>query len=273
MFGRTVLFFLYRESALSSMSILPSLVYFVCATPRSGSTLLCKSLAATGVAGKPEEYFERLRHAGLPREPREYFNGVDPEVLDLLPETRTGDPAETDLDRELPRYLEEGTTPNGVFGSKLMWSYFDDLLARLGTTPDGAALEALEARFGSRPRWVHVTRRDKVAQAVSLWKAVQTRAWNHTEEDCAEPTYDDRGIDYLRAQVSAHDDAWADWFAAKGIVPLHVEYETFVDSHQATVRRVLDHLGLSAEHIPDPPLSRQGDDRSARWVARFKEAA
>jgi trehalose 2-sulfotransferase len=254
------------------MTHFPRLVYFVCATPRSGSTLLCKSLAATGVAGKPEEYFERLRHSGLPREPREYFNGVEPEVVGLLPGTRRGDPAATALDRELPRYLAEGTTPNGVFGSKLMWGYFDDLLARLGTTPDGDALARLTERFGAA-RWIHVTRRDKVAQAVSLWRAVQTRAWSAAESACADPVYDDRGIDYLRAQVSAHDDAWRAWFGANGIEPLHVEYETFIDAHEATVRRVLDHLGVSAERIPDPPLARQGDERSARWVARFKEVA
>ena len=63
--------------------------YFVCATPRSGSTLLCKSLAETGVAGRPEEYFERLRHSGLPREPREYFEGIrDPSFLARLPTSR-----------------------------------------------------------------------------------------------------------------------------------------------------------------------------------------
>ncbi len=255
------------------MSSWPRLVYFVCATPRSGSTLLCESLAATGVAGKPEEYFERLRHSGLPREPREYFDGgVDPAMLDLLPETRTGDPAETDLERELPRYLEEGTTPNGVFGSKLMWNYFDDLLARLSSAPEAGGLDALTQRFGPS-RFVHVTRRDKVAQAVSLWRAVQTRAWNAAAEDCAHPVFDHRGIEYLCAQVAAHDDAWTRWFAANGVEPLCVEYETFIAAHEETVRRVLDHLGVSADHLPDPPLERQGDDRSARWVARFKEAA
>jgi LPS sulfotransferase NodH len=255
------------------MPVVPRLSYFVCATPRSGSSLLCTSLAATGVAGKPEEYFERLRHSGLPREPREYFDGdVDPGVLELLPETRMGDPAEAELDRELPRYLEEGTTPNGVFGSKLMWSYFGDLLARLGTTPEGRALEVLAERFGSL-RFVHVTRRDKVEQAVSLWRAVQTRAWRASDGERAQPVYDARGIAYLRDQVGAHDEAWRRWFAANGIQPLHVDYETFVSSYVDTVRRVLNHLGVPANHVPDPPLSRQGDDRSARWVARFKEAA
>jgi trehalose 2-sulfotransferase len=254
------------------MTLSPRLAYFVCATPRSGSSLLCTSLAGTGVAGKPEEYFERLRHSGLPREPREYFDGVEPDVLALLPQTRTGDPADGDLARELPRYVAEGTTPNGVFGSKLMWGYFGDVLARLDATPENGALEALTKRFGP-PRFVHVTRRDKVAQAVSLWKAVQTRAWRASASGCAEPVYHARGIEYLLAQVAAQDDAWRAWFAAHGITPLHVEYETFISAYEETVRRVLDHLGVSAEHIPDPPLSRQSDDRSARWVARFKEAA
>src|SRR4051812_2522444 len=179
MFGGTVTVYSDRESVLSVMTLCPSLVYFVCATPRSGSTLLCKSLAATGVAGRPEEYFERLRHSGLPREPREYFDAdADPDVLALLPPTRSGDPSRAELPAELPRYLREGTTPNGVFGAKMMWGYLDDLLGRLGTTsaaPDAPA--ALEGILGPL-RYVHVTRRDKVAQAVSLWRAVQTRAWS-----------------------------------------------------------------------------------------------
>ena len=246
--------------------------YFVCATPRSGSTLLCKSLASTGVAGKPEEYFERLRHSGLPREPREYFDEpADPAVLDLLPPTRTGDPAAADLERELPRYLAEGTTPNGVFGSKLMWGYFGDLLARLGTTPDGPALAVIAETFGP-VRWIHVTRGDKVAQAVSLWRALQTRAWNAADDPGeVHPVYDARGIAHLRDQLLAHDAAWRDWFAAQGIEPHVVEYETFAREHTATLRGVLAHLGLEVDHIPEPPMRRQGDERSDRWVARFNE--
>jgi hypothetical protein len=55
--------------------------------------------------------------------------------------------------------------------------------------------------------------------------------------------------------------------------PLRIGCETFVSSYAPTVRPEPDHPGLSADHIPDLPLSSQGDHRSARWVARFKEAA
>ena len=253
------------------MTPAPDRSYFICATPRSGSTVLCRSLTATGVAGRPEEYFERLRHSGLPREPREYFEGTaDPGVLDLLPPTRRGDPAASELDRALPGYLARGTTPNGVFGAKLMWAYFGDLLARLDTTPDGAAVEALEARFG-RLSWIHVTRCDKVAQAVSLWRAVQTRAWSADDPPEGEPVYDARGIGHLHDRLIEQDAAWRDWFAEKALRPLVVEYERFAEDHTATLRGVLAHLGLEVERIPDPPMDRQGDARSDRWVARFNE--
>ena len=72
----------------------PRSSYLVCATPRSGSTLLCEALINTGLAGHPQEYFEALRHSGLPTRPREYFTGLDnAEILDLLGEYSTLDRA------------------------------------------------------------------------------------------------------------------------------------------------------------------------------------
>ena len=141
----------------------------VCATPRSGSTLLCALLDGTGVAGRPQEFFERLAHSGLPRQPREYFERVeDPKLLELLAPT---DPGTPDPGDPIPQALAEGTTDNGVFAAKLMWTHLLDLAERLGRPADAALLR----EHFPDPRYVHVTRRDKIAQAVSLWRAVQTR--------------------------------------------------------------------------------------------------
>src|SRR5688572_2189063 len=60
----------------SGVDVSPERSYLVCATPRSGSTLLCHLLDQTGVAGRPEEYFEALRHYGVLRKPHEYFDAV-----------------------------------------------------------------------------------------------------------------------------------------------------------------------------------------------------
>lgn len=216
--------------------------YVVCATPRSGSTLLCALLAGSGVAGRPEEYFEFLWRSGAPRQPREYFAGVDdavpPALLDLLAPT---EPGEADRGDPFPSALERGTTENGVFGAKLMWTHLLDLADRLERPADPALL----AERLPEPRYVHVTRADKVAQAVSLWRAVQTLAW--------------------RA-----DDAWRAWFAANRIEPLTIAYEALADDARAVTASVLEHVGAGPAEIPEPPLRRQGDDRSARWVERFR---
>jgi len=39
--------------------VTPHTSYLICATPRSGSFLLCETLKDTGLAGNPEEYFWR----------------------------------------------------------------------------------------------------------------------------------------------------------------------------------------------------------------------
>ena len=50
--------------------------YLVCATQRSGSTLLCELLKGTCVAGRLEEFFEAVRHTGLPPHPGDYLVGL-----------------------------------------------------------------------------------------------------------------------------------------------------------------------------------------------------
>jgi LPS sulfotransferase NodH len=116
-----------------------------------------------------------------------------------------------------------------------------------------------------------VRRADKVGQAVSLWRAVQTRAWS-SQDDPGErtPVYDHRGIAHLLARLEAHDAAWITWFGANDLAPLTVTYERFDAAYDATMHQVLDHLGLAADTIPPPPIQRQADERSARWAARFR---
>ena len=72
----------------------PRRAYWICFTPRTGSALICQLLRATGVAGRPEEYFWR----------------------DNEPLYRTQWHV-TSYSDYLERALEEGTTPNGIFGA------------------------------------------------------------------------------------------------------------------------------------------------------------
>jgi LPS sulfotransferase NodH len=265
--------------------------YLVCATPRSGSTLLCHLLDRTGIAGHPEEYFEALRHSGIPRRPHEYFdpsrhaNIIERLAFREMPESEDRSPhplwtPET-YDRYLTWALTQGTTPNGVFGAKLMWGYLGDFAALVRGIDGFAGLPLPQLLASAFPdlRYVQVTRRDKVRQAVSLWKAVQTQAWrrDHDAPDAppaAEPVFSFRAINYLVRLLTAHDASWDAYFLGLGSEPVKVFYEELAEAPDTVVRRVLEALDIPAPddlQLGPPQLSVQADTRSEEWVRRFNE--
>lgn len=259
--------------------------YLVCATQRSGSTMLCELLRATAVAGVPDEYFERLRATGLPRQPRQYFDDPSTEAIAArLPPPVPGRPEVPGEFEAWFRYvLQRATTPNGVFGAKMMWNYFEDFRERMAELPDLSGLtfnEQLTAVF-PRLKIIFIRRRDKVAQAVSLWRAIQTQQWRTESESdsaadisgtTADIAYDYEAIEFLRNELHHWDDRWEDWFHATGREPIRVFYDEFTVSRAATIGRVLDVLGVDP---PEPegkkPIQRQADELSRDWVARFRE--
>jgi trehalose 2-sulfotransferase len=258
--------------------------YLVCATPRSGSTLLCRTLDQTGVAGHPEEYFEALRHSGLPRRPHEYFDPArHANIIERLAFREMPDRAPTPsplwhpdtYDRYVAWALQTGTTPNGVFGAKLMWGYLGDF-AQLLRGIDGLAalpIPELLARVFPGLRYVQITRNDKVRQAVSLWKAVQTQAWSResgqTATSAGEPVFSFRAINYLVRLLTAHDASWDAYFLGLGAEPLKITYEELAHSTSTVVDRVLEYLGIRAAESPPavaPRLAVQADGLSEQWV-------
>jgi trehalose 2-sulfotransferase len=267
----------------------PTLSYLVCATPRSGSTLLCDLLDQTGIAGHPEEYFEALRHSGLPRRPHEYF---DPErhanIVERLAFREMPDGAATPSDLWRPetygRYLawaiDAGTTSNGVFGAKLMWGYLGDFATLLRGIDSMAGLPVpdLLGRAFPNLHYVRITREDKVRQAVSLWRAVQTQAWQRERggggAQAREPVFSFRAINYLVRQLTAHDASWDAYFLGLGHEPLKLTYEELAEAHEPVIRRVLEHLGLPAPAelgFDRPRLTIQADQLSESWVALVHE--
>jgi trehalose 2-sulfotransferase len=257
--------------------------YLVCATQRSGSTLLCEFLRATDVAGVPDEYFERLRGTGMPRQPRQYFE--DPAVADIaarLAPTAPGRPEPAGEFEAWFRYvLQRGTTPNGVFGAKMMWNYLDDFRLRMAELPglDGLTFNEQLKEVFPQLKIVFVRRRDKVAQAVSLWRAIQTQRWRTESESDDEDgvtdqapdgEYDYRAIEYLLTELHRWDANWEDWFHATGREPIRVFYDEFTAGRAVTIGRILDGLGVDPPEPEGKPMKRQADDLSKDWVARFR---
>jgi LPS sulfotransferase NodH len=255
--------------------------YFVCTTPRSGSTLLCEALALAGVAGRPAEYFEALTHSNLPRQPHEYFDGIDdPMIAAHLPAAPTCRvaPELVRADR-YESYLDwvrcQGATPNGAFGAKLMWGHLADFVDRLGGD-SRVPLDAIEAQFPGAC-YVRVLRTNKARQAISLWKALQTQRWRDDGDDGPAngrlPEYHFRAIEHLAEQLTRQEEAWDDLFHRAGVVPLNLTFDEIADDLPGSVQRVLDFLGVDSRGVAPvlPGMRRQADISSLEWLQRYTE--
>ena len=261
----------------------PERSYLVCATPRSGSTLLCRALAGTGCAGNPEEYFEAKRETGAPAKGSDYLwdaPGVDLQEL-LGDDPHLPAPAYSSLSgvsdyrEHLARVLELGTTPNGVFGAKLMWGHRADFLPLARTLPELADLPERDLLCAVFPKlsYVWVRRGDPVRQAVSLWKAIQTQSWRSGQEGGGErePVYHHEAVHHLRRMLERNDKAWGRWFEERGLRPLELSYERIAYDPARAVEDVLAYVGIDASGVPLPQVSteRQSDAVSDEWVARY----
>jgi trehalose 2-sulfotransferase len=165
---------------------------------------------------------------------------------------------------------------NGVWGGKLMWGHVEDFVARTGALLGEPGIDlgaALRRLFGDADL-VFVTRPDKVEQAVSLWRAVQTESWRSGARPAAEcSAYVFEGIDHLRRQLEEHEAAWQRFFAGHGCPVYEVSYDDLRDDPRGTTAEVLRALGLPAGGIPDPETRRQADERSAAWADRYRAEA
>lgn len=249
--------------------------YLVLASQRSGSTLLVESLRATGIAGEPAEFFQYLPETGLAPQPRQWFADVEDEtILRLLAPLDPGTPSTETDEQWRARIRREGRSPNGIWGGKLMWNQVPLLLEHANGLPDrtGSGLRsAIVDVLGEEPLYVYVHRPDKVHQAVSFWRAVQTRVWRAPSTRGGQDTaqYHPGGIAHLLRILQEQDAGWRSWFADEGVTPLEVSYRDLGADSTTAVGKVLLELGLDPTVAPPPVLERQADVRSNTWVERF----
>lgn len=251
--------------------------YLVCASQRSGSTLLVESLAATGVAGRPGEFFQYFAASCLAPQPREWFAGIDnPEILDLLAPIRGGEVDTRGYDEWKADVLAAGRTDNGVWGGKLMWNQ-TPLLVGHSRVASGCLRTAIRELFdGDDPLYVYVHREDLVPQAVSMWRAVQTRVWRDeggtgSADDGA--VYHAEGIAHLARILRDQDRSWRSWFAAESIEPMVIPFTHLVANPIDSTASVLTAIGQDPTLAPPPPLEPQSNQRSKQWAHRYRQDA
>jgi LPS sulfotransferase NodH len=120
---------------------------------------------------------------------------------------------------------------------------------------------------------VWARRADTVRQAISMWKAVQTRSWRGDERGYERPPrYHFSAIDHLRARFEADEAGWERFFLTHRITPLVVRYEADLEyDRAATITSVLRFIGVAppAEVVTEAPLARQADALTEEWVGAY----
>jgi LPS sulfotransferase NodH len=240
--------------------------YLICCCERTGSTLLGNALIDTGIAGRPRAYFNRVAH-------------YNPRMQRLLGNAR-------DDDTYLDRVIVAATTSNGVFGAKVHWEHFLNLIARVeqGARPQRPAKVGLDGLRMRLPelRFVRLVRRNAVARAISHYRVRKTNQWQldsrWVADDTggeAEPGFDFDEINALVRAGEVEDENWRQFFEHHGIRPLGLAYEDMTRDLEGTVRSVLEFLTLAAAGVTlrPPSLRRQADDRSREWEARYRQIA
>lgn len=231
--------------------------YFICATSRSGSTLLCERLMDTGVAGRPEEYFNVNARATIGDASWREWDS-------------------SDFGRYVNRVMERATTPNGVFGSKLVLIALERLVEALRGELGAADRSDGQVLTDRLPNlhYIWITRRNKVRQAISAYRALQTNQWVR-RVDAAEPEkrprYNFALIDEQIDSIVLDEAAWMRFFSANGIRPYTVVYEDLAEAPEQTVEGILRYLGIDSGSVDwgTSELGRQSDWRNDEWEERY----
>ena len=240
--------------------------YVICTSPRSGSTLLCKLLTATRIAGNPDSYFHTpsiddwLRKFDLTAEE----TASEQEVLSSL----------------FTAAQARGSAGTGVFGLRLQRHSFDFFIQQTGRLNPGLSNDAarFQAAFGNT-LFIHLTRTDKLDQAISFVKATQSGLWHRASDGTElerlsppqEPDYDAAEIARKLSELTALDDEWEDWFAKEEIAPLRITYDEVSVDPIGTLARILKALRLdpAATKGIEPATAKLADATSISWKERF----
>jgi LPS sulfotransferase NodH len=241
----------------------PRSSYIIYATQRTGSYLLCDALCQTKVAGKPMEYFTShqapayAQHWGT-----------------LLRDVKT-----YQLGEDYFKHVYATATPNGVFGVKIIWdtfSYCLEQIRRLEGNEHLSIPELLQTAFPQH-RSLMITRRDKVRQAISWYKAFQTHCFVKKIDapDEGIPTnlqFDFEAIEQHRLLLADFELSMELYFFIFGIKPFTVVYEDFVAAREETTLQILDYLEIPTPKdlvFGQPRFQKQADELTEEWVQQY----
>jgi len=228
------------------------LSYMIAAVPRSGSTYFAIQLWRTGLLGAPMEYlnFPVVANQLMPR-----FG---------IPKDRALSLKKHEIVAYWNNVKKKRTSPNGVFGYKVFMINFRDLVNQYPDLFDNI-----------QPDYVlHLTRRDRIEQAISYSKAKQTNAWFADMPNSNSAKYDFEHIRKCLGELDLQYDYWERVFAHAGIEPIRVAYEDLMSNEEETIASVLRQMNMEPDptaRLKIPLVRKQRGAETEDWRGRFEE--
>jgi len=211
--------------------------------PRSGTSFLLDHINATGKYGRGGEWLNKDKRDALSKSmsAEDHFEFV----------------------------LRNASVKNGRFLVKI----FPDQLVEARRSHGYDFIELSRKRFDVGH--IRLKRRDKVLQAISYYRALETREWASDYDPVAShPHYDFKQILTLYRRCLAAETFWDIYNDSNGITPVEFEYEAILDRPEVVVSAVADLFSESYKHLKDRTLVRnlkiQRDDLTLDWAERFR---
>lgn len=224
--------------------------YLILSQARTGGTFLCEALQRSGHAGQPFEY-------------------LNPAALKIIAK-RMGVVGTVGFHHLVKALESRRTGTNGVFGMLL---HIEQLSVPVKSVDD------MKRWIWRNDRVVMLYRRDKLAQAVSLERSMQSSAWHQTagetgKRNPAEWTIDPWMIARHVANLGQQEQvirAALEGFPGRLIELTYEELDTGFDAAWQRVSELLDIPAMPAASVY-PQLVRMRDAASDEMMVRFLAA-
>lgn len=226
-------------------------IYLICTTPRSGSNLLSSLLESSGMMGQPSEYLNTT--GTIPRLAKKH---------NLVDHNST-----ISLRKYLDFVLDNRSSANNVCGIKIFFNQLERFL-------DFPEMKEILRQC----HFIFLTRKDLVAQAVSMYIATKTNLWKSINEDNSSSSfveYNGTKISKILEDLIKQNTKWFEFFGVNNLDYLEINYEEILDDSNKLCHDICSFCGVDVGNyeflLESSRFKKQGDSLNERFVNIFYE--
>jgi LPS sulfotransferase NodH len=233
------------DIALNGM---PSQRYCIASTPRSGSTLISRMLLSSQLAGDPKEYLSPL----------------------LIQAWHKINQRNISFSNYIKELENRRTSKNGFFGIKIHGRHLEELSKKTSFKSVISILENFD-------KFIFVSRKDKISQAISYHIARSTGIFHHDQEhwleefDIPQPKFNAVQMLNHLSDILREEKIWEELLNKINKPIYKISYEDLVKDYSTKSKEIFDFLGISINVIPEMPTKQMKKEFSSEYKTLLLE--